>query len=361
MILVILHILTSLCLLAVVLTVYLPPSVLPIPAWFGLAFGWLLAAEIIFGLALLFTKHRRWSWLTLVMVLVSAAPITYSVSHSALFFPKRELPNSFTLMSYNTHLMDKGAKPKQNRIIQYILRTQPDVVCLQEVEVHKSSDYLTLSELRDALKAVYPYTYFDFKIYNSRRQYGNVVFSRYPLIGKHTLRYESKGNITSVCDMVLGADTLRLYINHLESNSVSLGSLAPTLSEAEKTMHELSYTSDRLEKASELRIRQAKALRDDVSRSPYPVLVVGDMNTTPVSYTYRILQTGLRDAFLESSNGNLGHTFTKRAGISRLGHRLRLGVRIDYILHSKDLRATDFDIPHVDYSDHYPIITTIRY
>ena len=149
----------------------------------------------------------------------------------------------------------------------------------------------------------------------------------------------------------LPSDTIRLYINHLESNRVSLGSLAPSLSEAEKAMQELSYTSDKLEKASELRIRQAKALHDDVTRSPHPVLVVGDMNTTPVSYTYRILQKGLRDAFLESSNGQIGHTFAKRG----------LGVRIDYILHSKQLSASDFDIPHVDYSDHYPITTTIHY
>ena len=347
MIILILHILTSLALLAVVLGVYIPPSALPIPAWFGLAFEWLIALELLCGVSLLFTKYRRWAWLTVVMLLLCIAPISYTLSHKALCFPKRELPNSFTLMSYNSHLMGKGLKPKQNRVIQYIQRTQPDVVCLQEVEVLKSSDYLTLAELKEAL-SMYPYTYFDFKIYNSRRQYGNAVFSRYPLIDKHTLRYESKGNITSVCDLVLPTDTLRLYINHLESNRLSLGSLAPSLSEAETAVLE---TSDKLERASELRIRQAKALRDDVSRSPYPVLVVGDMNTTPVSYTYRVLQSGLRDAFLESSNGNLGHTFVKR----------RIGIRIDYILHSKSLTASDFDIPHVDYSDHYPIITTIHY
>lgn len=344
------HIFVSLCLLAAVLSVYIPASALPVPAWFALAFEWLMAAELLLGLILLCSKYRRWSWFTLAVLLISIAPVCYTVSHGSLFFPKRELPHSFTLMSYNTHLMGGVKKPKQNRVIQYILRTQPDVVCLQEVEVSKSGDNLTLAELREALN-VYPYTYFDFKIYNSRRQYGNAVFSRYPLVGKHTLRYESKGNITSVCDLVLPTDTLRLYINHLESNRVSLGSLAPTLSEAEKTMHELSYTSDRLEKASELRIRQAKALRDDVSRSPYPVLVVGDMNTTPVSYTYRILQSNLRDAFLESSDGQLGHTFVKRG----------MGVRIDYILHSKQLSASGFDIPHVDYSDHYPILTTIHY
>ena len=63
MIILILHILTSLALLAVVLGVYIPPSALPIPAWFGLAFEWLIALELLCGVSLLFTKHRRWAWL----------------------------------------------------------------------------------------------------------------------------------------------------------------------------------------------------------------------------------------------------------------------------------------------------------
>lgn len=308
-----------------------------------------MAAEVLVGFVLLCSRHRRWCWLTLVMLLLCVAPIGYTVSHQALIFPKKVLPHSFTLMSYNTHLMGDVRKPKQNRVIQYILRAQPDVVCLQEVEVSKSSDNLTLAELREAL-SVYPYTYFDFKIYNSRRQYGNAVFSRYPLIDKHTLRYESRGNITSVCNIVLPDDTLRLYTNHLESNrlqhkDIDLGTTTESAQSA------LQGTSAKLEKASEIRIRQAQAIHDDAQRSPYPVLIVGDMNTTPVSYTYRILQKGMRDAFLESSNGRLGHTFVKRG----------IGVRIDYILHSSALSASDFDVPHVDYSDHYPVIATIHY
>ena len=349
MLLVTLHIILSLCLLAAALSVYIPASALPIPAWFALAFEWLMAVELLLGLLLLCTKHRRWSWLTLAILLICAAPLCYTVSHGSLFFPKRELPHSFTLMSYNTHLMGGVKKPKQNRVIQYILRTQPDVVCLQEVEVSKSNDNLTLAELREALN-VYPYTYFDFKIYNTRRQYGNVVFSRFPLIDKHTLRYESKGNITSVCNIVLPGDTIRLYTNHLESNRLQHKDLelGTTTEQAQST---LAGTAAKLAQASEIRTEQAKAIHSDVERSPYPVLVVGDMNTTPVSYTYRILQRGLRDAFLESSDGQIGHTFVKRG----------LGVRIDYILHSKQLSASGFDIPHVDYSDHYPILTTIHY
>ncbi len=349
MIVLILHIIVSLCLLAAMLTVYLPSSVLPLPAWFALAFEWLLAAEVVLCLLLLLTKQRRWSWLTPAVLLLCSAPICYTVSHGSLFFPKRQMPHSFTLMSYNTHLMGGGTKPKQNRVIQYILRTQPDIVCLQEVQVSKSSDHLTLAELKEALN-VYPYTYFDFKIYNSRRQYGNAVFSRYPLIDKHTLRYESKGNITSVCNIVLPGDTIRLYTNHLESNRLvhkdfELGTTT------EQAQSAFNSTTDKLIQASHIRSEQAKAISSDVERSPYPVLVVGDMNTTPVSYTYRILQRGLRDAFLEASDGQVGHTFVKRG----------LGVRIDYILHSRQLSASDFEVQHVDYSDHYPILTTIHY
>ncbi len=349
MIILILHILVSLSLLAAVLSVYLPASALPIPAWFALAFEWLMAAELVLGLLQLFTKYRRWTWMTVVMIVLSIAPICYTVSHGSLFFPKRDLPHSFTLMTYNTQLMDHYRHPKQNRIIQYILRTQPDVVCLQEVEVTKNDKNLTLPGLREALSC-YPYTYFDFKVHNNRRQFGNVVFSRYPLIGKHTLRYESRGNITSVCDIVLPTDTIRLYTNHLESNNLLHKDLdIGTTTEQAKSA--FNSTSRKLERASAIRIEQAKILRSDAERSPYPVLIVGDMNTTPVSYTYRILQRGLRDAFLESSNGQLGHTLVMKG----------LGVRIDYIFHTKDISVSDFDVQHVDYSDHYPVIATIHY
>ncbi len=349
MIILILHIIVSLCLLAAVLSVYLPASVLPIPAWFGLAFEWLMAAELLLGLLLLCTKRRRWAWLTLAMIILSIAPIFYTISHGALFFPKRNLPHSFTLMTYNSHVMGGGQKPKQNRVIQYILRTQPDIVCLQEVEVFKSGNKLSLPELREAL-SVYPYTYFDFKVYNSQRQFGNVVFSRYPLIGKHTLRYESESNISSVCDIVFPTDTIRLYTNHLESNKLLRKDLDIGTT-TEQAQSAFNSTSEKLKHASAIRIEQAKILHSDAERSPHPVLIVGDMNTTPVSYTYRILQRGLRDAFLESSNGQFGHTFVM----------WKIGIRIDYILHSKQLSASDCDVQHVDYSDHYPVIATIHY
>ena len=345
----ILHVLLTCALLLAVVSSFVPASMLPVPIWFGLLFEWLIGAQVVLLLYWLCTSHRKWCWLSVAAIVCAIVPLVHTVSHAALFFPKKELPHSFTLMSYNTQRMGNVQKPAQNRIIHYILRTAPDVVCLQEVEVSKSDEHLTLHELRKALD-IYPYTYFDFKIYNKHRQYGNVVFSKYPLVGKRTLRYESRGNITSVCDIVLPTDTIRLYTNHLESNRVHLEDFEVPASSSQ-TQTVLSNTTAKLEKASVVRNSQATAIHDDAQLSPHPVLIVGDMNTTPASYTYHQLQRGMRDAFLEGSNGELGHTYELHG----------IGIRIDYIFHSTELGAGGFNIPHVDYSDHYPIITTIYY
>lgn len=242
------------------------------------------------------------------------------------------------VLTYNTHRMGMYAKPEQNRVIQYIQRTNADVVCLQEVEVYKDRQYLTLNELKQALKQ-YPYTYFDFSVYNSRRQYGNAVFSKYPLTNKQTIRYDSRANISSRCDVVIHQDTIRLFVNHLESNRLT----------NEDWDHDIEQLMDKLSTAHRLRNQQARTVKEAVNESPYPVLVAGDLNSIPISYTYQYLCWGLRDCFLETSRGKVGVTFRKH----------HLGVRIDYILCSRSLTPLSTRIDYVNYSDHYPVLSTI--
>ena len=119
------------------------------------------------------------------------------------------------VLTYNTRAMMMGESlDSKLAMLQYINRMDADIVCLQEVLVYKSGQRLTLPMLREVMHQ-YPYTYYDFKHYNSRRQFGNVVFSRYPLIHTKTVRYESMSNISSQCDVVVNSYTLRLIVNHL--------------------------------------------------------------------------------------------------------------------------------------------------
>ncbi|MBQ3914867.1 MAG: endonuclease/exonuclease/phosphatase family protein [Paludibacteraceae bacterium] len=99
------------------------------------------------------------------------------------------------------------------------------------------------------------------------------------------------------------------------------------------------------------RAEQVQIIRGEIDRSPHPVIVCGDFNDVPASYTYRHLSEGLNDAFLSTSFLRTGHTFVMRC----------LGVRIDYILHSDKLNAIDFCVNRVPYSDHYPVSATLTW
>lgn len=292
-------------------------------------------------------KIRIIIWCLLTMVI--GFLLMTSVSHGCGDDVKRD--HQISVLSYNTHRMGLFRKSEYNQVIHYIRRTNADIVCLQEVEVYKDNKYLTLPELRDALRQ-YPYTYYDFKVYNKRRQFGNVVFSKYPLFNKQTVRYNSRSNISSRCDVAVETDTFRLFVNHLESNRFTKEDFhVPDSLTSENLRESAKHISQKLESARDIRRGQAHAVRQEIEASPYPVVVVGDFNAAPFTYTYWYIRQNLRDAFLESSWGRFGWTFVKH----------HLGLRIDYILCSRSLHPTGFIVEQVNYSDHYPVRATLSW
>lgn len=272
------------------------------------------------------------------------------VSHQCV--PAKETENTLKIMTYNTHGMMIGEKiADKKRMLEYINQQDADIICLQEVSVYKNPAYLTLPALREAMRK-YPYTYYDFKVYNRRRQFGNVVFSRYPLINKQTIRYESESNISSQCDIVIKNDTIRLMVNHLESYGLIKQDLQIDTLSMEGIKN--SSLNQKLRTADKLRHQQASAVKRAIRQSPHPVIVVGDFNAIPLSYVYWKIKLGfkhgLRDTFLESSFGQFGTTY-KRKGI---------GVRIDYILCSRSFQPINCKVDkNAKYSDHFPVISTI--
>lgn len=267
------------------------------------------------------------------------------VSHGFLYSTSEQsATRSLTILTYNTHGMGQARKTPKNAVVRFLQQSDADIICLQEVDVYKNQGHLTLNELRNALQK-YPYTYFDFKVYNSRHQFGNAVFSRYPLINKHTIRYPSRANISSCCDVLVGGDTLRLFTNHLESYRFTSSELD---SVAAHPFHTDTVIRQKVQSASRSRLRQARIVADSVAASPYPVLLVGDLNSLPLSPTYLLLRRNLKDAFLQASSLRLGNTYK---------HGL-LKVRIDYILHSPELRPTDCRPLPASGSDHLPLQAT---
>ena len=269
------------------------------------------------------------------------------LSHRMPWQEYSQMPHELKVLTYNTQGMavDKYLDTKLE-MLEYINELDADVVCLQEVLVYKKGDRLTLPMMREAMKN-YPYTYFDFKLYNSRRQFGNVVFSRYPLVNKETIPFESKANISSQCDMVVDGDTIRLVVNHLESFYLNDDDL--DLSDLDVSNIQENSLVRKLVRANRLRHDQVSVLREAIRQSPHPVIAVGDFNSLPISWVYWRMNLGMRDCFAESSVGQYGSTYQRKG----------LSARIDYIFTSRKLKPISCEVGDAEYSDHYPVMATI--
>jgi endonuclease/exonuclease/phosphatase (EEP) superfamily protein YafD len=86
-----------------------------------------------------------------------------------------------------------------------------------------------------------------------------------------------------------------------------------------------------------------------MNTSPYPIILCGDFNDTPTSFTYKQLSEGLNDSFANAGLG-IGQTYNGKFP----------ALRIDYILYSPELEIVNFKTSEVSLSDHYPIISAFN-
>jgi len=101
----------------------------------------------------------------------------------------------------------------------------------------------------------------------------------------------------------------------------------------------------RLTPAFKDRAMQAQIISKIIKENENPyVIVCGDFNDTPISYTRHKIKGNLRDAFVDSGFG-LGITYNK----------YRFLFRIDYILHSDNIKSYNCTVGDLKDSDHYPL------
>ena len=257
---------------------------------------------------------------------------------------------TITVLTWNTGRMGQFEKPEKNEVLHYLLAQDADVVCLQEVDVYKSEEFLTLPDVKRTLRNKYPYSYIDFAIYNKRHQYGTMVWAKYPLINKQSIHYESRGNLSNRCDIVVGADTIRLINNHLESYSFTPADIeTDSLTHYSGLLSAIKRIKAKWERAFKLRNAQARVVRKEIEASPYPVIAVGDFNATALSYAYWHISDGMHDAWRETHSWQWGATCEKRG----------FGMRIDYVLCSDPIKPVACSVPDAPGSDHRPVVATL--
>ena len=317
---------------------YISPNTSVIPVLLSLAYPYLLVANILFLFYWLCCRNRMF-WAVL-LVLLAGIP-SFLTYYGVAQVQDDEPEADFSVLSYNVRYFDfynwSGDSKTRDRLFGYLNGYKGDVVCLQEFSMKSGS-----AEEKTAVRRLgkYPYRY----VYDN-----TAIFSRFPIVGKGHLSFEEKHRGACLyCDLKIGRDTVRVYSIHLESyrfgkkerafmQKLSQGTHDSGLSDGARSL------TSRLTTATCYRAEQAELIHRHIRRSPWPVVVCGDFNDTPLSYTYRTIKRGLEDTFIECGRG-LGKTY-----IGELP-----SFRIDYILHSASLKALSYRRDTVVLSDHYP-------
>ncbi len=334
------------------LAVHINPADFAFPAFFGLAYPWILLANII--IAVLWAVKLRPE--TLIPVLLIALGFNHFTNYLKLGKPGEDKTATFKVLSYNVRLFNRfegrGTADSENQILDFLREQKPDIVCLQEFYFPGDPSMKEQSFAR-ALGGKY---YSHLKVIGSgrNRYYGIVTFSRFPVTGKGEIIHPGSSSLSIYTDLLIENDTFRIFNNHLQSFRLRrmersfINELTDSPAEKETFINLRSIYSS-LRRGFSLRASQARLVKEHVALSPYPVIVAGDFNDTPVSYSYHKIRKGLNDSFVKSGYG---------AGFTYRGNYPPN--RIDYILYDGALTSRSFDIVKIRYSDHYPIIAYLR-
>jgi len=332
-----------------------PPSVMGYLALCGLGYPIALVLNILF---VLFWAFRKRSY-----VFISAISILIGWGHITSFF-QVSLPSSLDkekiqlkVLSYNVHMFDvfdnKEGAVTRDKIYDMLVAEDADILCFQEFyQNEKSKKFPT----RDTLIKFLPNKHYHERyshVMNGQQYFGLTIFSKYPIIKKGFVPFSTDTyNSCIYVDILKGTDTLRVYNAHLQSIRFSRDDyeLAQGKTEQDELDDASKRIARRLKNAFQKRQEQVKRLAASIKVCPHRIILCGDFNDTPVSYTYQTLTDRLEDSFKSCGNG-IGTTYIGAFP----------AFRIDYILHSPELETVDYNTLPEKLSDHHAITSTFQW
>lgn len=332
------------------LAVHISPDKFALPAFFGLAYPYLLFINII--LAITWAVLLKFE--ALISIVVISVGITHLTNYIKIGRTTGRKEGTFKVISYNVRLFNvfeaRGGN-SEKKVLAYLKAQKPDIICLQEFYA-QGDPVVEDQEIKKTIGSSYN-SHMKVIRLGKNRYYGIVTYSKFPIVGRGEIVHPGSSSLSIFTDIVIRSDTFRIFNNHLQSfrlHSIQKSFLSEMTSVDDKeAINQVRSLSVSLKKGFIMRASQAQAVKERVNKSPYPVVVLGDFNDTPVSYSYRRIRKNLNDSFVTSGYG---------AGFTYKGNYPPN--RIDYILYDDSLECRIFNILKVRYSDHYPIVAYFR-
>lgn len=331
------------------LSAYISPADFSFFAFMGLLYPISLTINLLFLGFWLWRKDKLF-WLSALAIIIGWNFLSsfFQINFNKKSFKANE--KALKVLSYNVRVFNlwnwSPDKNRRNKTYDFIKNAGADIVCLQEF--YSSNRYGKNAVDSLSKNSGLEYNYVSFaqnknKVYH----HGIAIFSRYPIIYKGIVQLENFENFCIYTDIKVRKDTFRVYNVHLESIHLGNDDYQAIDNLDNDTLSNVVHYRNiikKLEGAYINRARQVDLIAAHLEKSPYPVIVCGDFNDPPFSYSYHRITRKLEDAFMRSGLG-FSSTYIHRFSF----------FRIDYILHSKALKSYNYRRFKVELSDHYPI------
>ncbi|MFO7869609.1 MAG: endonuclease/exonuclease/phosphatase family protein [Bacteroidales bacterium] len=301
----------------------------------------------------LFSETKKYILIPLISLLFGFSTHSDVVSLSTSN-DDEDYADTLSVMSYNVQAFNwlgwRQRSDVQQGVCDYLYEKQADIICFQEFHHDIQEPFVVIDSLKK-YAGIINIAAHKFHSIPGRYFYGNVICSQYPIIAEGVLHFQYTGNSCLWADIALQSDTIRVCNVHLESYRFSPDDI--------KTIQEMSFFHiqdpqqyesivERVSHAVYMRGQQTDELIRFISNSPYKVVLAGDFNTPPYSYTYKHLKKAgdFSDVFLSAGNG-IGGTLNWNLP----------SVRLDYILYPSDWTCHTYESRKLLLSDHFPVFS----
>ena len=322
---------------------FINPSVFVWTAFFGLAFWVIIFANIIILIILILLKSRRTLLIPIVALLFSIPGIIKSYS----FGESKDCEEQIKVMTYNVGVFrdykvkSRSVTDVKRSLAKLVKEENPDVLCLQESGSWAGNTAAAFSQM------------IGYKYYNINKINGNSYFSKYPIENVNTFNEERLVKFVDIKKVKISNDESFYLINcHFNSFGISNEEIEYINDTKNIVKDKEIYGKSvitKLIRGFRLRTQTTELLINKLPED-LPLIICGDFNDTPMSYTYNQMQNaGLKDAFITASRG-IGKTYCGRLPL----------LRIDYFWYNDNIEIVDYNRIKQTTSDHYPLLISFN-
>lgn len=306
------------------------------------------------GAAIILAIGRRWIWfgahiLLLLLFLIRNEPHVRFLNHS------EAEDDDLTFLSYNVprwwgHDLDTKARGMKALVDE----VQPDVIGLQEALIAFYPDEPNIRTTSYVSVLIDSLGYHTLKPRAEGATYTpQPVFSKIPLLEKTQTNLDVEPDdvlSTRVTRTVLSWQGRQFALYNLHMHS--FGERKPWTEDAMSALDPRFWVSFARQYRTAFRIRASEVvrIREMIDKEELPVLICGDINSTPNNWVYAHLSRGMQDAFRQSGQG-WGMTYHSRLPL----------VRIDYLFASPEWEIVSARVLDAELSDHLPLLVTLRW